>query len=822
MDEMNNNYNRSFETKTTKELQQHSEQFKTTGEKYAGFQQEVSKLREEVQDQSEEEKNRYNDTKVVKEEDKKEKKGNIITKVMDNLTELLGKSNKKKPEEEAPEEENSEETNYIDNDPHSVRELIPSDMSIQDIIAPIDLEVDFNNLEIGDYFFRTLFVSGYPRFVGPNWLSPIINFEHSLRISTFYYPVDNKTILEKLKKKIGEMEASLYSQMEDRKVVDPSLKVALADAQQLQDSIAEGTEKFFHFSMYITLYAKDKETLEKISRNVTSTLAAINVTAKPATLQQEQGFISSQPLGLDSMYITRNMDTTSLATTFPFVTSELTMDHGIMYGLNLHNRSLVIFDRFDLENANAVIFAKSGAGKSYFVKLEAVRSLMLGTEILIIDPEREYEDLTKAVNGAYISFSQDKGNKMNPFELSGVKEEGDDELRMKLLALQGFFKVMLGELSNIEGSILDRALILTYREKGITFDPETQTKTPPLLEDLYKVLKGMAETEAHGLARRLEKYIMGSGAGVFNEASNFEINNPFTVFSVRDLQEELKPLAMYLMLDFIWTKIRKERKRRLLIVDEAWYMMQSEDSAKFMYSIAKRARKYYLGLSTITQDVADFLNNDMGKAIISNSSIQMLMMQSPTAVDKLQQVFNLSDGEKNFLLSCDQGQGLFFAGSNHVGIQVLSSVSEHELITSDPRDLEKLRAREGQTDTRTIEELSEIFEPPTEQKPMKDRKGLSKQEEIIEEAVKRTQGQRSTIQMERAEYQKEIEKRLKEQEEQLNPDKLEREKSVLDRIKSNTLSGQAIQSREDIQKGRQHLTPQGVIESYPEDKNEQQ
>ena len=822
MDEMNNNYNRSFETKTTKELQQHSEQFKTTGEKYAGFQQEVSKLREEVQNPSEEEKNRYNDTKVVKEEDKKEKKGNIITRVMDNLTELLGKSNKKKPEEEAPEEENFEETNYVDNDPHGVRELIPSDMSIQDIIAPIDLEVDFNNLEIGDYFFRTLFVSGYPRFVGPNWLSPIINFEHSLRISTFYYPVDNKTILEKLKKKIGEMEASLYSQMEDRKVVDPSLKVALADAQQLQDSIAEGTEKFFHFSMYITLYAKDKDTLEKISRNVTSTLAAINVTAKPATLQQEQGFISSQPLGLDSMYITRNMDTTSLATTFPFVTSELTMDHGIMYGLNLHNRSLVIFDRFDLENANAVIFAKSGAGKSYFVKLEAVRSLMLGTEILIIDPEREYEDLTKAVNGAYISFSQDKGNKMNPFELSGVKEEGDDELRMKLLALQGFFKVMLGELSNIEGSILDRALILTYREKGITFDPETQTKTPPLLEDLYKVLKGMAETEAHGLARRLEKYIMGSGAGVFNEASNFEINNPFTVFSVRDLQEELKPLAMYLMLDFIWTKIRKERKRRLLIVDEAWYMMQSEDSAKFMYSIAKRARKYYLGLSTITQDVADFLNNDMGKAIISNSSIQMLMMQSPTAVDKLQQVFNLSDGEKNFLLSCDQGQGLFFAGSNHVGIQVLSSVSEHELITSDPRDLEKLRAREGQTDTRTIEELSEIFEPPTEQKPMKDRKGLSKQEEIIEEAVKRTQGQRSTIQMERAEYQKEIEKRLKEQEEQLNPDKLEREKSVLDRIKSNTLSGQAIQSREDIQKGRQHLTPQGVIESYPEDKNEQQ
>jgi type IV secretory pathway VirB4 component len=396
MDEIQNNYNKSFETKTTQKLEQHSEQFKTTGEKYVTFQQEVSKLKEQVKEETKEDNIRYNDTKVLEEEEKKKKEGNIITKVMDNLTELLGKSNKKEPEEKPEEEENKdedfEESNSVDNDPHSVRELIPSDMSIQDIVAPIDLEIDFNHLQIGDYFFKTLFVSGYPRFVGPNWLSPIINFEHSLRISTFYYPVDNKTILEKLKKKIGEMEASLYSQMEDRKVVDPSLKVALADAQQLQDSIAEGTEKFFHFSMYITLYARDKDTLEKISRNVTSTLAAINVTAKPATLQQEQGFISSQPLGLDSMYITRNMDTTSLATTFPFVTSELTMDHGIMYGLNLHNRSLVIFDRFDLENANAVIFAKSGAGKSYFVKLEAVRSLMLGTEILIIDPEREYED----------------------------------------------------------------------------------------------------------------------------------------------------------------------------------------------------------------------------------------------------------------------------------------------------------------------------------------------------------------------------------------------------------------------------------------------
>ncbi len=745
------------------------------------------------------------------EEAEKNKKINPLFKILDNLK---GKKTTKSVKDEGPQE-------VITEEPINIGETlgVDSNMHVEDLLAPIDMEVDFNHLEMGGYFFRTLFVSGYPRFVGPNWLSPIINFEHSLRISTFYYPVDSKSILDKLRKKIGEMEATLYTQMEDRKVIDPTLKVALSDAQMLQDSIAEGTEKFFHFSMYITLYAKDKDQLEKISRNVISTFAAINATAKPATLQQEDAFLSTQPRGIDNLYITRNMDTTSLATTFPFVTSELTMDHGIMYGLNMHNKSLVVFDRFELENANSVIFAKSGAGKSYFVKLEAIRSLMLGTEIIIIDPEREYDNLAKAVNGAYISFSQDKGHKMNPFELSGVTEEGDDELRMKLLALHGFFKVLFDEVTNIEESILDRALILTYREKGITFDPITQTKPAPLLEDLYKVLKGMAETEAHGLARRLEKYIIGSGAGVFNEASNFEINNPFTVFSVRDLQEELKPLAMYLMLDFIWTRIRKDKRRRILIVDEAWYMMQSEDSAKFMYSIAKRARKYYLGLSTITQDVADFLGNEMGRAIISNSSVQVLMKQSPSAVDLLQKVFNLSDGERNYLLNCDKGQGLFFAGQNHVGIQVLSSVAEHEIITSDPRDLEKLKLREGVTDTRTIEELAQIFDPPAVQQPMRDGNN-SRESEIITGAIEKKEKQRLLLQDERIQYQEELEKRLAEQEKIINPDKYKNQDTFIDQLNQQTLTGQVLSSRKGIQRDRKHLTPQGVVESYPEESNE--
>ncbi len=769
---------------------------KLTENKYASFQGELRKDLEDIKTSKEQidSKNRFNDPK---EEDKR----NPLIRMIDDFKTTIGiKPPKVEIKAEAP-----------------VGKF--EGLSTQDIIAPIDVEVDFNTLQMGDYYSRTFFISGYPRFVGPNWLSPIINFEHSLRISTFYYPVDSKIILEKLKKKIGEMEATLYSQMEDRKVVDPSLKVALSDAQQLQDSIAEGTEKFFHFAMYVTIYAPSKDLLEKYSRNVTSTLAAMNVTAKPATLQQEPAFISTQPLGLDKLYITRNMDTTSLATTFPFVTSELTMDHGIMYGINMHNKSLVIFDRFELENANAVVFAKSGAGKSYFVKLEAVRSLMLGTHIIIVDPEREYEDLSKAVNGAYISFSQDKGHKMNPFELSGVSEDGDDELRMKLLALQGFFKVMFEGLTNVETSILDRALILTYREKGITFDPATQKRPAPLLEDLYKVLKGMAETEAHDLSKRMEKYIMGSAAGVFNEASNFEINNPFTVFSVRDLQEELKPLSMYLMLDFIWTKIRKDQRRRQLIVDEAWYMMQREDSAKFMYSLAKRARKYYLGLTTITQDVADFMNNDMGRAIISNSSIQVLMKQSPSAVEKLQQVFNLSDGERNFLLNCDRGQGLFFAGANHVGIQVLSSQAEHELITSDPREIEARKNQKGMTDTRSLQELAQIYEPPADQQPMKNISAdATKQSELIERAVEKKQEDIQQIQSERSKYQEELEQRLKQQEEVLNPRKYESQKSFIDMVEENTIPGQVRKQREELNKGRTHITPQGIIENDDESK----
>ncbi|HEX9805031.1 MAG TPA: DUF87 domain-containing protein, partial [Candidatus Dojkabacteria bacterium] len=438
-------------------------------------------------------------------------------------------------------------------------------VDVQDIIAPSAIEVDFNHILIGGKYFRTFFASGYPRFVNSNWLSPLINFERPVDISTFYYPIDSGKVLERLKRKMAEMEATINLDVEAGKIPDPTVRVNLDDAKQLQMQIAAGEEKYFQFALYITIRADNLKELEKISKDIESSLAAIGVIIKIATLQQEQGFLSAMPSASDKLHITRNMDTTSLATTFPFTSSELTMDEGILYGINKSNKSLVIFDRFKTPNANMVVFASSGAGKSYMVKLEAVRSLMFGVEILIIDPEREYEKLTRAIGGEYISFSQDGAQKLNPFELSGIFDKDEDELRFKILSLHGLIKIMVGgDMSPEESAILDRALILTYREKGITPDPSTHRNTPPLLEDLYKILRSMAEEEAHKLSARLERYLKGSAAGIFNEASNVQITNTFTVFSIRELVDEMRPIAMYMMLDYIWTRIKKSRRKRIL------------------------------------------------------------------------------------------------------------------------------------------------------------------------------------------------------------------------------------------------------------------
>jgi conjugal transfer ATP-binding protein TraC len=563
--------------------------------------------------------------------------------------------------------------------------------SLVDLIAPSSVEVDFKYIRVGEKFLRSFFVVGYPRYVSPGWLQPLIDFDHQMDIAMFIYPASSPDILSDLKRKIAEMEATISSEVEAGQIVDPKVSAALEDALALQEELAKGVERFFQFGLYITLSAPSLGELEEASKSLISTLAGILVLAKTATLQMEDGFKTTLPYGQDRLYLTRNMDTTSLASTFPFISATLTQDKGVMYGVNEQNGSLIIFDRFSLENANEVILGKSGAGKSYLLKLEIMRQFVFGTEVIVVDPEGEYGKIAAFLGGEEVAFTHASPIKINPFDLSGLYEEGENELGLKILSLHALLRIIMGNLNPAQDAMLDRALVETYRQKGITTDPSTQKLEPPLMEDLYKTLLGTEDPVARELALHLEKFIKGSLAGIFNQQSNFDIKNPFTVFSIKNLEEELRPVAMHVILDFVWTKIRKTLKKRLLVLDEAWYMMKYEDSASFVYSIAKRARKYYLGLTTATQDVEDFMKTDYGKAILSNSSIQILLKQGPSEVDLIAKTFYLSEGEKGLLLSADVGEGLFFAGQNHVAIKAVAAPFEHEIITSNPQELIKQR-----------------------------------------------------------------------------------------------------------------------------------
>lgn len=587
------------------------------------------------------------------------------------------------------------------------RQITKGMTSVKDLIAPSAIEVDFDHIKVGNLYYRTLFIAGYPRFVSANWLSPLLSFDHALTVSMFIYPTESKIILEDLKRKIAEMEATIESDIERGRVVDPSVQTALDDALALQAQLAKGAERFFQFSLYVTIPANTLDELNRTTREVESTLGSILLVSRHSSLQMEEGFKSTLPYCQDLLNIQRNMDTTSLGTTFPFTTASLTSNQGILYGINEHDGSLVVFDRFSLENANSVVLGKSGVGKSFLIKLEAMRSLMFDTDVFVIDPEGEYKDITKTLGGEYIEFSYNAPIKINPFDLSGVVTEGENELGLKILSLHSLMRVVMGQLNSTEDALLDRALVATYKQKGITPDPQTQTKEPPLMEDLYKVLLGMEDPNAQALASRLEKFIKGSLAGVFNQQSNLNLKNPFTVFCIKDLESELRPIAMFIILDHIWTKVKRQLKKRILIVDEAWYLMKQPDSATFLYGIAKRARKYYLGLTTITQDVEDFLNTDYGKAIITNSSVQILLKQSPAAIDKIAEVFYLSGGEKHFLLSCDVGEGLFFAGPSHVAMRIVASPEEYELVSSKPQ--ERMQKESEQS---SIDESSQTLPSP--------------------------------------------------------------------------------------------------------------
>ncbi|MEI6221999.1 MAG: DUF87 domain-containing protein [bacterium] len=566
-------------------------------------------------------------------------------------------------------------------------------VTIKDLIAPPSIELSPNYITIGSKCYRTMFVFAYPRYVHTNWLSPLINFNANIFISLYHYPMESRQVMDELKLKIGQMEATWQINAEKGNVRDPELETQLKDAHELRDSIQRGEERFFQFGFYITVMANSPEELEKVCGKVESILGGMLIYTRTCMLRMDKGFKSTLPLNLDLLQVTRNMDTSALSSTFPFTSSDLTTGDGILYGLNRHNNSLVIFDRFKLENANAVVFAKSGAGKSYAVKLEALRYLMIGTEVIIIDPEREYKALCEAVGGSYVQMSLNSPTKINPFDLPKSDYNATDAnevLRSKIISLLGLLKVLLGDLSNKEDAILDKALLESYRQKGITADPTTHTTPPPLMGDLFNVLRTIPGSE--GITDRLEKFVTGTFSGMFNQPTNVDIDKKFLVFDIRDLEDILRPMGMFLILDFIWNKVRSERKRRLLMVDESWIMMQHEDSAKFLFGMAKRARKYWLGLTTITQDVEDFLDSPYGRAIVTNASMQLLLKQSTAAIDKIAKVFNLTEGEKYLLLECDKGEGLFFAGPNHVAIRIIASYIEDQIITTDPKELAK---REG-------------------------------------------------------------------------------------------------------------------------------
>lgn len=570
--------------------------------------------------------------------------------------------------------------------------------ALKDFIAPSSLLFNGNNFQLGTRYARTYYVYGYPRQLYTGWLSSMVNLDEVLDLSMIIRPVDSQVVLDNLRKKVSQLEAGIQIDSEKGRVRDPGKQAAVTDAEEMRDKLQVGEERFFRFGLYFTIYAGSSEELEFVSHKVESLLGQQLIYSKPATAQQEQGLNATLPQFSDQLQIYRNMNTGAISTSFPFTSADLSQDNGILYGINMHNSGLVIFDRFSLENGNSVVFAKSGAGKSFTVKLEALRSMMFGTEVFIIDPENEYQKMCDAVGGAYVRLSLNSVTRINPFDLPHVvdTDEADNALRSNLITLHGLLRLMMGgavaetqggtavaALNPSEEADLDAALIETYAKAGITNDPLTHGSTPPTISDLYDTLLHMGGSGPQ-LAQRLRKYTSGTFAGIFSQQSNVNVDNQMVVFNIRDLEDELRPVAMYIVLNYIWNKTKADKRRRILIVDEAWQLMRYEDSANFLFSLAKRARKYDLGITTITQDVEDFMASRMGRAIVANASMQLLLKQSPTAVDVLSDVFKLSDEEKKRLSQFPVGQGLFFAGQNHVHIQVIASPTEGELITTTP------------------------------------------------------------------------------------------------------------------------------------------
>lgn len=573
--------------------------------------------------------------------------------------------------------------------PKSITES--SELELRDILAPSALKVNAKELNLGEKVARSFFVISYPRFLSEDWFAPIINMDKMFDVSIFIHPLETAKILRNFQKKVAEVQSQIRVREDKGLVRDPMLDTAYQDLENLRDQLQQAQEKMFEVGLYISVYANNTEELDKVESEIKSILESKLVYVKPALFQQEQGFRSILPTAEDELNVHSKINSSPLSSLFPFISFDLTSDKGILYGINRHNSSLVLFDRFSLENYNSVTFAKAGAGKSFTVKLEILRTLMFDAEVIVIDPENEYQYMAEAVGGRYFNISLNSDHHINPFELPipAEDESSASVLRSQIINLVGLFRLMMGGLTAEEDALIDRAITETYALKDITVDSDFKNVEPPLLSDFELVLSGMEGGES--LAQRLSKYTKGTWSNFINRPSNIDINKKFVVFSIRDMEDELKPVAMYIVTHYIWNAIRRELKKRLLVIDEAWWMMKSEDTASFLLSLAKRGRKYYLGLATITQDVDDFIKSPYGAPIVSNSSIQILLKQSPTVIDRLQQVFNLTDEEKYLLLESGVGEGIFFAGLKHVAIKIIASYTEEQIITTDPSQILAMR-----------------------------------------------------------------------------------------------------------------------------------
>lgn len=562
-----------------------------------------------------------------------------------------------------------------------------------DIISPASIEVHPNYVKLEEKLAKTYFVFSYPRYLTTGWLSPIINMDIPLDISFFFHPIETGSILKQLRKSVTEVQAEIMEREEKGLIRDPALETAYQDLEDLRGRLQTAQEKMFKFGLYITIYADDTKELEKIETTLRSTLESRLIYIKPALYQQKEGLLSTFPYGTDLLQIHNTLNTTPLSSIFPFISFDLSSNEGILYGVNKHNNSLVLFDRFSMENANMVIFAKSGSGKSYAVKLEVLRSLMMGTECIILDPENEFKTLAESVDGSFFKISLSSESHVNPFDLPEPSEDErtEDVLRSNIINLVGLMRIMLGGLTAEEDAIMDQALSETYAAKDITpnSDPSTWAENVPIMSDLESVLETMEGADS--LVERLRKFTKGTFASFFNQKSNISMDNHLVAFGIRDMEDELRPMAMFIIMRYIWNTARATLKKRILVIDEAWWMMKTDDGASFLFGICKRARKYWLGVTTITQDVSDFMRSDYGKPIITNSSIQLLLKQSPATIDLLQQTFNLTEQEKFLLLETPVGEGIFFAGQKHVSIRIMASYTEDQIITTSPEEVAKIK-----------------------------------------------------------------------------------------------------------------------------------